>query len=76
MSTVHLDHHHTSRSVSLAQITNFARSAGRLLSTWARRAAHRREMRELLRSDYRLLRDVGIRREDVIHEAFKAFWRE
>ncbi|THF64991.1 DUF1127 domain-containing protein [Pseudothauera nasutitermitis] len=42
------------------------------LNAAARRNAARRELREL---DERLLRDVGISREQALREADKPFWR-
>lgn len=46
------------------------------LVAWARRCAERvRQRRALARLDDRLLRDVGLRREDVQSEMARPFWR-
>ena len=42
------------------------------LAAWNRREAQRRHLLEL---DERLLRDVGLSREDAEAEAAKPFWR-
>lgn len=43
-----------------------------LTALWAARRRQRRELREL---DDRLLRDIGLTREQVLREAAKPFWR-
>lgn len=43
------------------------------LLLWQTRAMQRRRLQEL---DDRLLRDVGLSRADVEHEAAKPFWRK
>lgn len=48
------------------------RGAFRTLSLWTLRWQDRRHLREL---DERMLRDVGLSREDVEREAGKPFWR-
>lgn len=48
----------------------------RTLGTWWSRLCDRRRLREeLIRLDESLLRDAGLRREDVYREARKPFWR-
>jgi len=47
----------------------FAEAAG----VWAERRRQRRDLTRL--SDY-MLRDIGISREDVVHEVEKPFWRK
>ena len=42
------------------------------LGTWAERYRGRSSLREL---DERLLQDIGVRREDALHEARKPFWK-
>jgi uncharacterized protein YjiS (DUF1127 family) len=76
MTTANLDHRATHRSVSLAHIFRSVRSVIALLPVWAERASNRRQLRDLLLYDHRLLQDIGLRREDIMNEAFKAFWRE
>jgi len=51
------------------------------LVCWARAAAARRRVRarlreDLSRMDTHLLRDIGVRREDLLCEAYRPFWRE
>ena len=43
-----------------------------LLSTWCGRAAQRRALAAL---DHRLLRDVGLTRDQAVVESEKPFWR-
>lgn len=48
---------------------------------WLRAALARRRTRARLRADLehldtRLLRDIGVRREDIVREAYRPFWRE
>ena len=49
--------------------------AGRTLLTWPRRASQRRHLAALAALDARLLRDMGISREDALAEARKPFWQ-
>jgi uncharacterized protein YjiS (DUF1127 family) len=42
-----------------------------LLLRWTERAHQRRALAEL---DSHLLRDIGLRRADIVHEADKPFW--
>lgn len=53
--------------------------AGRIrgwLRAWLGRARSRARLRrELERLDHRLLRDMGARREDLVREAYRPFWR-
>jgi uncharacterized protein YjiS (DUF1127 family) len=44
------------------------------LRTWVERSAQRRALRELAREG-RLLRDMGLTREQALREAAKPFWR-
>ncbi len=44
----------------------------RLLLVWQDRERQRRHLREL---DDRMLKDIGLSRADVAHEADKPFWR-
>ena len=46
--------------------------AGRTLLAWRRRASQRRQLAVV---DARLLRDMGISREDALAEARKPFWQ-
>lgn len=56
----------------LARGTEF----GRRLGSWLVLAYRRRQQRRALgQLDDRLLRDIGIDREDVLLEAAKPFWR-
>jgi uncharacterized protein YjiS (DUF1127 family) len=43
-----------------------------LVGRWRRRAAERQDLRRL---DDRLLRDIGLTRQDVLDEQEKPFWR-
>ena len=60
------------------------RAASRLSGDWLHRAVvlpelwirRSRERRELGQLDARLLRDIGLRREDALAIARKPFWRE
>ena len=49
------------------------RAARELLRTWHQRARERSELRRL---DERQLRDINVRAEDVLREAYKPFWRK
>lgn len=56
-----------------------SRSLGRALA-WARAGAARRRVRARLREDLnrldaRMLRDIGVHREDLLREAYKPWWR-
>ncbi len=46
--------------------------AGLILLAWRRRASQRRQLAAV---DARLLRDMGISREDALAEARKPFWQ-
>ncbi|THF60138.1 DUF1127 domain-containing protein [Pseudothauera rhizosphaerae] len=48
------------------------RAFRRTVALWMARSRQRRELHEL---DDRLLRDIGIRREDALIEAARPFWR-
>ncbi len=76
MSTAPYDHTVHTHSVTKPHIFEVLQAAINTPYIWAARAAQRRELRELLAQDERIIRDVGLKREDVAREAFKAFWRE
>ena len=44
------------------------------VAVWIARTGHRRVLRELA-EEGRLLRDVGLSRQQALHEAAKPFWR-
>lgn len=46
----------------------------RTVAAWIVRSGERRALHELA-EDRRLLSDVGLTREQALHEAHKAFWR-
>lgn len=50
----------------------YDRSFGGILSLWNQRIVERQQM---LAMDDRLLRDIGISREEMLREARKPFWR-
>jgi uncharacterized protein YjiS (DUF1127 family) len=45
------------------------------LATWTVRSGQRKALRELAEED-RLLRDIGLTREQALREAAKPFWRQ
>ena len=51
---------------------NRLRRVWELLVLWQARASSRVRLAAL---DDRMLRDMGVRREDALHEAAKPFWR-
>ena len=74
MTTTHFEHVDNIRSVSKARITYGLRLAVDTLFTWLDRAKKRRELRELLMSEARVFKDIGLQRHDVAREAAKRFW--
>ena len=75
MSTLHAPSRLPAGHVSHSHITGLFRNAVNTVFAWADRAVKRRELRDLLMQDDRVLSDVGLSREMVMREAFKAFWR-
>jgi uncharacterized protein YjiS (DUF1127 family) len=62
-----------------ARIVSEARSSPltatvRMLSTWIRRSAQRRALRDLA-EEARLLSDIGLTRTQALREADRLFWR-
>ncbi|PWG64651.1 DUF1127 domain-containing protein [Spiribacter halobius] len=52
------------------------RALGWLRAGLARRRTRARLRADLTRLDAHLLRDIGVRREDLVREAYRPFWRE
>ena len=75
MSTLHAPSHLPAGHVSQPHIPSLFQNAVNTAFAWVDRAAKRRELRDLLMQDDRVLSDVGLDREMVMREAFKAFWR-
>jgi len=77
MAMSHVNRTHTvSHSASL--VAGVVRMLGTAVSTvalWVRRHNERRELRELLAQPDYLLKDIGLRREDIMNHAVKPFWR-
>jgi uncharacterized protein YjiS (DUF1127 family) len=55
-----------------SQVVSLGASLMRTIELWLRRARYRDELERL--SDHQL-RDIGLDRETVLHEAGKPFWR-
>jgi len=68
----HTAHHSVARPKPLAALFRLAGRALHCVAMWSARARQRRELREL---DDRLLRDIGLSRDDVELLARKPFWR-
>ena len=62
----------TGQSRALAHIVRAATALPALVALWFARAGTRRKLAEL---DDRILRDIGLTRQDVDREAAKPFWR-
>jgi len=75
MSTLHAPSHIPAGHVSHSHIPGLLQNAVSTVFSWVDRAVKRRELRDLLMQDDRVLNDVGLSREMVMREAFKAFWR-
>ena len=75
MSTLHAPSHLPAGHVSHSHISGILQNAVNTVFTWADRAVKRRELRDLLMQDDRVLDDIGLSRDAVMREAFKAFWR-
>lgn len=50
--------------------------ATRMCREIARMRARHRSRSRLMELDERMLKDIGVRREDILREARKPFWRE
>ena len=44
------------------------------LRTWIARAHQRRDLRQLALGNPHLLKDIGVPRDEALHEAAKPFW--
>lgn len=75
MTTTHIEHASPVRSVSKGQIFHGLQLAVNTLLAWADRARKRRELRDLLTSEERIFKDIGLQRHDVSREAYKRFWQ-
>ena len=75
MSTIPAPSPVSVRHVSHSHIYGLMQGAMTMASVWADRIVKRRELRDLLAQDNRVLRDVGLPRDVIMREAFKAFWR-
>ena len=57
----------------LGKMHSLVSASVRTFAMWCARSAERRALREL--AEPRLLNDIGLRREQVLSEASKLFWR-
>jgi uncharacterized protein YjiS (DUF1127 family) len=80
MSTAGINHpDHSSSFVSLRDgafrcRTSMVRAMIGAVRSWRSRLSARRELRHLYALDDRLLRDIGLTRDDVFHELSKSIW--
>jgi len=75
MSTLNTPIHAPTRHVSHSPILGTLQTAVSTVFVWADRIVKRRELRDLLMQDDRILADIGLPRDVIMREAFKAFWR-
>lgn len=75
MTTLHLDHNYHTRAVSSPHAYRPLQRVVNTFNVWADRAKKRRELRGLLTGEARILKDIGVQRDDISREAFKRFWR-
>ena len=75
MTTLHTNHNFYAHSVSNTHAHGVLQRVANTFKVWAHRAKNRRELRTLVPADDRILKDIGVRRQDVAREAFKPFWR-
>ena len=60
-------------STSIATLAGWAGSLLRRVLSWSARA---RQRRALMALDDWMLKDIGLSRTDIEHEAMKPFWRD
>jgi uncharacterized protein YjiS (DUF1127 family) len=75
MSTLSFDHTEHATSATKFHAWSLFDTIFELPAVWARRAARRDELRELLIQEDRIFHDIGFSRLDVAREARKPFWR-
>ncbi len=75
MTTLHLDQNSHAPAVSAAHAYRPLQRVVNTFYVWADRAKKRRELRGLLAGESRILKDIGVQRDDIAQEAFKRFWR-
>ncbi len=76
MTMTHVEHTLPTRSVSKSHVLRGLKFTVKTAVTWADRAKKRRDLRELLDREDRVLKDIGLQRDDVYREAHKWFWAE
>ncbi len=75
MTTLHLDHNLPANAASGSHESSVVQRVANTLKVWVDRANKRRQLRTLVPAEDRILKDIGVRRQDVSQEAFKPFWR-
>ena len=75
MATLYLDHNSHARTVNNSHAYQPLHRLVNTFYVWADRAKKRRELRGLLTTETRILKDIGLQRHDISSEAFKRFWQ-
>lgn len=72
MAIYHLSKHRAHLSAGPRSASDLLTNVLSRLLLWSKVAAERRDLAEL---DERMLRDIGLRRDDALQEAKRPFWR-